>query len=61
MEKADGVSKISHFKKLKKYANTYKTEVIAGRKIYWMLCYIYKNEIILTRLKPESYFKKYLR
>ncbi|MEO8150730.1 MAG: hypothetical protein ABI723_24065 [Bacteroidia bacterium] len=61
MEKATDLSQISHFKKLRKYSSTYKTEIVSGRKIYWMLCFIYSNEIYLVRLKPESYFKKYLR
>jgi len=61
MESAKSVSQIPHFKKLRKYSSTYKTEIISGGKIYWMLCFIYKDEIYLTRLKSESYFKKYLR
>ena len=61
MEKATTIAQIPQFKKLKKYSNTYKTEVVSSAKIYWMLCYIFRNEIYLVRLKPESYFKKYLR
>lgn len=61
MEKAESLVQISHFKKLRKYSNTYKTEIVAGDKIYWMLCYIFNKEIYLVRIKSESNFKKYLR
>ena len=61
MEKATTPNQIPYFKKLKKYSHTYKSEIVSGDKIYWLLCYIFKNEIYLVRLKPESYFKKYLR
>ena len=61
MEKATTIDQIPYFKRLIKYSHSYKSEIVSGNKIYWLLCYIFKDEIYLIRLKPESYFKKYLR
>jgi len=60
IESASGISNISHLKKLRKFVSTYKIEIYSGHKIYWMLCRIYGNRVILVRLKPEQYFKKSL-
>lgn len=61
MENATSTHQIPYFKKLRKYSHTFKTEIVSGDKIYWLLCFMFKNEIYLVRLKPEYYFKKYLK
>lgn len=60
IESANSISQISHLKKLRKFTSTSKIEIYAGNKIYWILCKIQGNVIVLVRLKPESYFKKVL-
>jgi hypothetical protein len=60
IELATNTSQISRFKKLRKYVLTYKIELRSGNKIYWMLCKVFDDKIILVRLKTELYFKKNL-
>lgn len=60
IELAQDTSHISRFKKLRKYVLTYKIELRSGKKIYWILCKIHDDKILLVRLKSEVYFKKNL-
>lgn len=60
IESAKSLHQISRFKKLRKYVLTYKIELHSGNKIYWILCKVFDDKIILVRLKTEIFFKKTL-
>jgi len=60
VESARNISQISRLKKLRNYSSRYKIEIIAGKKIYWVLCILWENKIEFLRLKSETYFKKNL-
>lgn len=60
IESVRNSSQISRLKKLRNYSARYKIEIIAGKKIYWILCIISGNKIEFLRLKSETYFKKNL-
>ena len=60
VESARSISQISRLKKLRNYSSRYKIEIIAGKKIYWVLYIVRENKVEFLRLKSEIYFKKNL-
>ncbi len=60
VESSKRIQQISHLKKLRNYSSRYKIEITIGKKIYWVLCIMWDNKMVLLRLKSETYFKKNL-
>lgn len=61
IESAKKLSQISHLKQFRSRSKVwYKIEISVkqNRKIYWMLCTVRKNFVVLRRIKPETFFKK---
>ncbi len=60
IKKAQNISQLQRFKKLKKFESRYKIELKIQRKNYWVLCIVRGNAIELVRIKSEIFFKKNL-
>ena len=61
IESAKKIAQISRLKQFRSRSKVwYKVEIVVkqNNKIYWMLCTIRNDAVVLRRIKPESYFKK---